>query len=59
MKKYWYAVLVDAEDNDWGFGSFELNEAKKMAKKYENGRIAVIDESDKPTCIEIIMQEDF
>ena len=26
--KYWYAVMMDREDNDWGFGSFDLDEAK-------------------------------
>lgn len=28
----WYAVLADADDNDWGTGSFEWNEAVEMCK---------------------------
>lgn len=65
--KYWYAVMMDREDNDWGTGSFDLDTAKEMARKYENGYIAVIDanydEDGNPTtdgeCIEEIKQEDF
>lgn len=58
MKKIWYAVLRDAEDNDWGYGSFDLDEARKMAKKYPAGRIAVIDDGDDPICIEEIEHDD-
>ena len=65
--KYWYAVLRDREDNDWGTGSFDPEEAKTMAKEHENGFIAVIDanyddDGNATTdgeCIEEIMQEDF
>ncbi len=59
MKKYWYAALVDEEDNDWGTGSYDLDEAKSMAQKYENGQIAVIDEGDDPVCEFVLTQEDF
>lgn len=69
MKEFtWYAVEHDAEDNDWGTGSFDLNEAKKMAKDYgSDARIAVIsgwaehqdDELQDTECKEIILQEDF
>lgn len=59
MKKYWYAVLMDEDDNDWGTGSYDLDEAKKMARKYEDGMIAVIDEGNDPICVEIIRREDF
>lgn len=41
--KYWYAVMMDREDNDWGTGSFDLDEAMTMVKKYPDGYIAVID----------------
>ena len=41
----WYAVMADDEDDDWGTGSYNLDEAKKMVKKYPNGYIAVISES--------------
>ena len=27
-KNYWYAVLTDNEDNDWGTGSYDLDEAE-------------------------------
>lgn len=65
--KYWYAVLTDREDNDWGFGSFDLEEAKSMARAYPEGLIAVIDggydDKGLPTtdaiCVEEIEQEDF
>ena len=65
--KYWYAVMMDREDNDWGTGSFDLDVAKAMAAKYPEGFIAVIDanydEDGNATtdgeCVEEIMQEDF
>lgn len=67
--KYWYAVLRDREDNDWGTGSFDLEETKAMVKELhpENGFIAVIDancdENGNATtdglCVEEIFQEDF
>lgn len=41
--KYWYAVMMDREDNDWGNGSFDLDEAMAMAAKYPEAYIAVID----------------
>lgn len=48
MKKLWYAILMDNEDNDWGTGSFDLTEAESRVMKYRaNGcpdaYIAVID----------------
>lgn len=41
----WYAVMSDREDNDWGYGSHDLSEAKQMLKdaEYEDGYIAVIE----------------
>lgn len=51
--KYWYAVMIDREDSDWGYGSFDLSKAIEMHKNYPDGYIAVIDagydENDKPT----------
>lgn len=55
-KKYWYAVLTDEEDNDWGYGSFDLDEAKEMVKKYPEGYIAVIDITADPICVEEIRE---
>ncbi len=59
MEKYWYAVQTDSEDNDWGYGSYDLGEAKAMAKEYEDGQIAVISEDGDPICVAIITKEDF
>lgn len=42
-RKLWYAVMSDREDNDWGTGSFDLDEAMEMLKEYPEGYIAVID----------------
>ena len=53
---YWYAVLVDEDDNDWGTGSYDLDKAIEMAKAYPDGRVAVIDEGNDPICIDIIHQ---
>lgn len=67
-KKNWYAIQRDAEDNDWGTGSFEWEEAIEMAKKKGYERIAEIDgqynEDGEPTvdpiCIaEYMAGEDF
>lgn len=56
-KKYWYAVLTDEEDNDWGYGSFDLDEAKEMVKKYPEGHIAVIDVTDDDPMTHICVEE--
>ena len=64
--KYWYAVLSDDEDNDWGTGSFDRSEAEKMLAKHPYGQIAVIDgdydEDGNPTsdpiCVEVIDREE-
>lgn len=56
---YWYAIERDAEDNDWGTGSYDYNEAVEMAKRSGCDRIAVIDDGDDPICVNVIMEEDF
>jgi hypothetical protein len=48
---YWYAVMQDDEDNDWGYGSFDLDKAKEMVKKFLDGHIAVIEVGDDPICV--------
>lgn len=61
-RKLWYAVLADREDNDWGYGSDSLNEAKEMSKDMgQESYIAVIDVDNEndPLCIAEIEQEDF
>lgn len=60
--KYWYAVLSDREDNDWGTGSFDYDESKRILASYPDGLIAVIDggydedgnETTDPICVEEI-----
>lgn len=32
MKTKWYAIVDDENDNDWGYGSFDFDEAVQMAK---------------------------
>jgi hypothetical protein len=51
---YWYAVMRDDEDDDWGYGSFDLANAKEMVKKFPKGYIAVIEEGPDPVCVEKI-----
>ncbi len=58
-KNYWYAVMMDNDDNDWGTGSYDLSEAEAKveslkAQGYEDAYIAVIDESGDPVCVEEI-----
>ncbi len=59
--KIWYAVMMNNEDNDWGTGSYNLDEAVKMAKQYrESGEkdayIAVIEDGDDPICVDEIRE---
>ena len=63
-KNYWYAVMTDNEDTDWGTGSYDLTEAEAQVADYkQNGYpdayIAVIDEGcaddpADPICVEEI-----
>lgn len=67
-QSYWYAVERNALDVDWGRGSYDYEEAVKMAQVYDRGdafplamrpRIAVIDESeDYPICINVISADE-
>lgn len=60
-KKIWYAVLMDDDDDDWGYGSENRTEAIEMAENIgEDAYIAVIDTTDDdPLCIaEIRRNED-
>ena len=41
--KLWFAVEMDREDNDWGTGSYDLDEARRMADSMDAELIAVID----------------
>lgn len=42
-KRNWYAVQRNAEDADWGTGSFDWDEAVEMAKTRGYEQIAEID----------------
>lgn len=54
-RNLWYAVMKDENDDDWGTGSYNLDEAREMLARYPEGYIAVIDEStDNPVCVEEI-----
>lgn len=48
--KDWYAVQTSSDD-DWGTGSYSLEEAIEMAKQIEGATmIAVIEMGEDPTC---------
>ena len=53
----WYAVMLDNDDNDWGTGSYDYDEAAGIAEKYRDDYpdtyIAVI---DNDICIEEIRE---
>lgn len=58
MEKLWYAITDKLNDEvDWGNGTYDLQEAKKMLKEQGRGEIAVIDSPENPAdslCIEEI-----
>lgn len=56
LAQIWYAIQKTSED-EWGYGSYDLDEAKEMLREQGYGQIAVIDESDA-YCIEEIRYED-
>jgi len=59
-KKLWYAVMRDREDDDWGYGSYDIDEAKQMLTEEESPEayIAVIEEGENPVCVDEIRRED-
>ena len=56
----WYAVMRDREDDDWGYGSYDIDEAKRMCLDQESPEayIAVIEEGENPVCVDEILRED-
>lgn len=56
IREMWYAVMNGPEDDDWGTGSFSIQEAKRMVLEnrdiYPEGYIAAIrgewDENGEP-----------
>lgn len=55
--KLWYAIQYDENDNDWGTGSYNLDEAKDMAIAFGCSRIAVVDETNDGQCVDVIEME--
>lgn len=50
--KDWYAVQTSSDD-DWGTGSYSLEEAIEMAKQIEGATmIAVIEMGEDPVCVD-------
>ena len=52
----WYAVLVDFNDTDWGYGSHSLQEAERLVEGlhrdgYPDAYIAIIAEGSSPVCV--------
>jgi len=47
----WYAVMRDNDDTDWGYGSYDFEEAKQMLDDIEGEYIAVIEDD---VCVEEI-----
>lgn len=54
----WYALLTSPDDDDWGTGTYDRAEAlerlQDMRVDYPDAYIAVIRESENPTCIDEI-----
>lgn len=60
MSNLWYAVMENRDDDDWGKGSYDVEEAKKMCADIgPDAYIAVIEEVQNPVCVEEIYQENF
>lgn len=57
MTNYWYAIMMDADDTDWGFGFYDfdkaLTELYYCQRKHPDAYIAVIDEEGS-CCVEEI-----
>ena len=56
--KLWYAIMQDNDDQDWGTGTFNLEEAIERVKakrdEFPDAYIAVIDDGPDPVCVEEI-----
>lgn len=53
----WYAVMMDNDDSDWGYGSDNMDKAIEMAKEArangnEDAYIAVIADGADPICVD-------
>ena len=63
MSEKWYAVMNGKDDDDWGLGFTDRDEAEEMVYKnldiYPDGYIAIISQGESPVCIGTIEVEDF
>lgn len=55
----WYAIMIDSNDNDWGYGFHDINDAIIYARcqreiGYHDCYIAVIRLGNDPVCIDEI-----
>lgn len=56
-KKYWYAVVTN-NDPDWGYGSYDKAEARRMAEecaasgKYNGVDLVTVDEDIDPVAVD-------
>lgn len=59
LMKLWYAYQTDADDNDWGTGTYDPEEAHAWLEANPAGRIAVIEEGPDPICVDEWEGDDF
>ena len=63
-KSIWYAILYDSDDTDYGYGSYNFEDAKSKLGSfieggYDEAHIAVIDMSGhEATCIDTLTLDD-
>ena len=54
--KVWYAIMYDKEDTDWGYGSFDYDEAVKMLFDCDMYNLIAVIENG--VCIKEIYKQD-
>ncbi len=63
-KSIWYAVMYDSDDTDYGYGSYDFEDAKSKLESfveggYKDANIAVVDMSGRePMCIDTLTLDD-
>ncbi len=55
---YWYAIMSDPQDDDWGTGTYDYYTACQMLIRQGGGLIAVIQEGPNPVCVQEIFYDD-
>lgn len=53
----WYALMTSAEDNDWGTGTFDYDEAVKKVKE-SDGYYTMIAVIENDVCVEEIYADE-